>query len=472
MLVSRRQILLAGTVGLTSVALSGCRSIEQAIYPVTDSPDLPVQNPKMSTASALRVLSRVSFGHRPGDVGTLQTLGYQQYVDRQLVPDTIVESEILLTRLRPFGDSLPDDYGLLYEIDDHELIVSLSQATLLRAVYSNRSLYERMVEFWSDHFNIFAFKSLGLPQFTVLYNNEVLRKYALTNFRALLGASVQSAALLSYLDNEYNHRGRPNENYARELMELHTLGVHGGYTQHDVANVAKCLTGWTIDRKWRPGSFNFKDSDHDQTTKYVLSRQINAGGKAEMDEVLDMLADHPSTAKHVATKLLMRFRGDSTPDHVDHVASVFLSSSGDIKKTVRAVLVDCGIFDAPPIFKRPFDYMSSSLRALDADTDGSPSLAGYLATMGQPLFQWPRPDGYTDKSKSWVNSLAARWQFALDLSAGRIQNTSVNWANLAPGAMPAEVLHRIFGTQSLTTTAYSLPETAALALMSPEFQWR
>ena len=227
---------------------------------------------------------------------------------------------ILTVRLRGLADSLDPDTGLLFDEDDHRLIGALRQSAILRAVYSRRQLQERMVEFWSDHFNIYAFKGQG-PQFKVVDDHETIRAHALGKFRDLLGASARSAAMLGYLDNTSNRKGVPNENYARELMELHTLGVHGGYTQRDVKEVARCLTGWTTEKHWHRGRFLFDPDAHDNGAKQVLGLTIApGGGVTDGERVLDMLAGHPSTARHLARKLCVHFLGDAPDAWVSRLA--------------------------------------------------------------------------------------------------------------------------------------------------------
>jgi len=480
--VNRRQFLAVAAAGTVSALLSGCRSLEQMAFPVTFRPDFSVGRPKMSFEDAGRVLGRIGYGHRPGDRSALQLLGLSAFVEMQLLPMTIPESDTLAFRLGALSDQIPNDYGLLFEQDDHALINSLAQAAALQATYSNRSLLERMAEFWTDHFNVFAFKSLDLPQYIALMQLNVLRQHSLGRFRDLLGAAAHSAAILSYLDNDKNRAGAPNENFAREIMELHTLGIHGGYTQEDVRNVARCLTGWTVNTLFNPGSFQFDESLHDHTRKVVFGREVSCTGEQEMESILDQLAEHPATANHIAAKLLMRFRGDIQPDHLDHVATVFLASSGDMKNVLRAIFLECGVIDAPPILKRPFDYVVSSLRALDADSDCRDGIVSAIAKMGQPLFQWPRPDGFPDNSRSWSNCFSPRWQFAIDLTSGEITNTSINWTAKQNDERKSSILDTLLSLpandegriklEAITEQLSSLQECAALGLMSPAFQWR
>ena len=480
--LTRRKLLAAATVTSSAAFLSGCRSLEQLATPVEVDHDAAVSRPQLTTVDATRLLGRAGYGHRPGDRSAVRTIGLEGFVDRQLRPETIAEHPVLTFRLRSLSDQLPNDFGLLFEQDDHALMGSLAQATLLRAVYSNRGLLERTTEFWADHFNIYSYKGERLPQYVVLFHLNILQPYALTTFRELLAATAHSAAILTYLDNETNRAGRPNENYARELMELHTLGIHGGYTQRDVQEVARCLTGWTVNQKFRPASFEFAAHMHDTGAKKVLGRAVIPNGQQEMEGVLDTLATHPATSHHIAGKLLQRFRGDSQRDHREHVASVFRKTDGDIRSTLRAVLVDCGVLDAPPIMKRPFDFVASALRATDSDTDCGAGIISFLEKMGQPMFQWPRPDGFPDRSASWANCLSARWQFALNLAAGKLPNTSIPWKALVTTGSNCEITDHLFAAednavdlQELRAAAagrLTLEEFTSLGLMSPSFQWR
>ncbi|HEX5323812.1 MAG TPA: DUF1800 domain-containing protein, partial [Capsulimonadaceae bacterium] len=340
----------------------------------------------------------------------------------------------------------------------------------------------------SDHFNIYAFKGQG-PQLKVVDDQSTIRKYALGRFRDLLGASARSAAMLGYLDNTVNRKGVPNENYAREIMELHTLGVHGGYTQHDVKEVARCFTGWTSDKSWRRGRFLFDPAAHDDGAKQVLGITILPGGGIHDGErVLDILASHPETAKHLATKLCIRFLGDARQETVSHVASAFLKTGGDIHATLRALLTPQALLAAPPILKRPYDYAVSALRALNADTDAGIGIQKHLENMGQALFGWPMPNGYPEEARAWVGAMVPRWNFALALAGGSIENTSIdlpaiakvgNGARLSnadtliefalgsPASTPSLARLRAIAGRSL-----SAAESAALILMSPEFQFR
>jgi uncharacterized protein (DUF1800 family) len=487
MKTTRRQALGLGVVSMTAGLLSGCETLEQRLTKATlpaDAlpPHLPVQSP------AMRLLSRLAYGPRPGDVARVARLGVTAYVEEQLAPEALAEEPVLTWRLRALADTLDPDTGLLFDEDDKRLVGALRQSALLRAVYSRRQLQERMVEFWGDHFNIYAFKGQG-PQLKVVDDHETIRKHSLGKFRDLLGASAQSAAMLGYLDNTANRKGVPNENYARELMELHTLGVHGGYTQHDVKEVARCLTGWTVENHWHRGRFRFDKDSHDDGVKYVLGVKIASGGGVQDGQrVLDIVAAHPATAKHLATKLCKHFLGEAPPAMVRRLSSAYLQTGGDIKAVLRPLLTSPDLFQAKPILKRPYDYTVSALRAFNVDTDGGVGLQAHLEAMGQPLFAWPMPDGFPEGTRAWTGALIPRWNFALALTGGTISNTTLDTKALEAAGRKHSLeasdtlIELAFGAEAtdpaltdlrVCSSAYPDPkEYAAVVLMSPAFQWR
>jgi len=267
-------------------------------------------------------------------------------------------------------------------------------------------------------------------------DREVIRAHALGNFRELLRASALSPAMLVYLDGKANRKAqgdeKPNENYARELMELHTLGVHGGYRQKDVMEAARCLTGWTVNRKWFRGRVEFHRGQHDDGPKRVLDVDIPAGeGEKDLDRLLDIVVEHPATAQHLSRKLCQRFVADEPPaDLVGRVAKAFRESDYQIKPTLRTLFASDAFRSARGTrFKRPFRYVVSALRALDADTDGI-RLHDWLQRMGQPPFNYPTPDGYPDEPAPWLGTLLWRWNFALELAGNRIPGTRISLKRL------------------------------------------
>ena len=483
----RRRILGLGAVSLAAGLLSGCESLEQrftkeALPADALPPALPVQSP------AVRLLNRLAYGPRPGDVARVARLGVAAYVEEQLSPDALAEEPVLTWRLGTLADILDPDTGLLFDEDDKRLVAALRQSATLRAVYSRRQLQERMVEFWTNHFNIYAFKGQG-PQLKVLDDGETIRKHSLGKFRDLLGASARSAAMLGYLDNTANRKGVPNENYARELMELHTLGVHGGYTQRDVKEVARCLTGWTVENHWHRGRFRFDAGTHDNGTKRVLGVTLLAGGGvSDGERVLDIVAAHPATARHLAHKLCLHFLGDAPQSLVGHMAAVYGQTGGDIKAVLRPLLLSPELLGGRPILKRPFDYAVSALRAFNVDTDGGAGVQRHLEVMGQPLFAWPMPDGFPEGTRAWTGALIPRWNFALALAGRNLENTTLDTAALAAVGRNASLspqdtlLELAFGARAddpaladlrACADAHADPsEWAAVVLMAPAFQWR
>ncbi|HYW74653.1 MAG TPA: DUF1800 domain-containing protein [Pyrinomonadaceae bacterium] len=331
------------------------------------------------------------------------------------------------------------------------IVTELQRAKLLRAVYSDRQLYELMVDFWENHFSVFANKDDDRYLLTG-YDRETIRPFAMGRFRDLLGATAHSPAMLFYLDNWRSSVPRPypakgdkpagvdgglNENYARELMELHTLGVDGGYTQKDVQEVARCFSGWTIQKPNEQGLFLYRPGLHDDGEKIVLGHKILAGGGiADGERVLDLLATHPSTAKFIATKLARRFISDDPPQAViDRAAAVFLKTDGNIRETLRAVITSPEFFSAPAYrakVRSPFEYVAAAMRAMNAETDGDRPVLDFISRMGQPLFGRITPDGYPDRGDQWLSSgaMIARLNFAAALATNRLRGTNVEFKKL------------------------------------------
>ncbi|MDX6498545.1 MAG: hypothetical protein QOG23_1805 [Blastocatellia bacterium] len=367
----------------------------------------------------------------------------------------------------------------------------LQMSRILRAVYSERQLQEVMVDFWTNHFNVYAAKGAD-RWFLTSYDRDTIRPHTLGKFYDLLLADAQSPAMLFYLDNfqsvspnaqqpqrpggqrgalgelmrirnpilmsnnprqqtpqQTQQRRGINENYARELMELHTLGVEGGYTQKDVQEVARCFTGWTIlqprgggaaaaalmgrDARDNAGKFIFRPGVHDNGEKNVLGHKIPAGGGMKDGlMVLDILAHHPATAKFIATKLVRRFVSDDPPPAlVDRVAQTFIKTDGDIREVLKVVFFSPEFNSAEAYrakVKRPFELAVSAVRTLGADTNGGPQFHQWLARMGQPLYGFQTPNGYSDLAENWVNTgaLLERMNFGLALVSNRIPGTRVD----------------------------------------------
>ncbi len=482
---SRRRILQAGSAAL---ALGGCDSsagwnaLARRLEPrerIGGPPDDP-------SDPAAHVLGRAGFGARPGDAERLRRIGVGAYVREQLAPERIDDSACEV-RVRRF-ETLHARAGDLFEYKRKVVEDELVRVTILRAVHSRRQLFEAMVHFWTDHFNVGLGKG-DCAWLKTADDRDVIRRHALGSFRDLVRASALSPAMLVYLDGQANRRGvdggRPNENYARELLELHTLGVRGGYTQQDVMEAARCLTGWTVRKKWNRGGVEFDPTGHDDGAKEVLGVRIPAGGgERDLDLLLDAILAHPSTAEHLAGKLCRRFVADAPPPGlVARVAAAFRESGGRIAPTLERLFLSEEFLAARGTrLKRPFDFVVSALRALDADTDGGPALQAWLARMGQSPFGYPTPDGYPDEPEPWLGTLLWRWNFAAELAGNGIKGTRVDLDDLAGGAGEALAAH-LLGRQpspeegeTIRSASRGLAPAAArelsvaLLLASPAFQ--
>lgn len=546
----------------------------------------------------LHVLNRLGYGPRPGDVERVKAIGLQKYIDQQLDPssidDRVAENkvkglEIFSMSTAEVFQKYPNPGALLRQLEGGkqaqaekaekqaqavtndangdaagekdkaaadaaqrerreklqqlyreydlrpagQLMPQIVSNRVLRAVYSERQLQEVMVDFWQNHFNVFSGKN-AVRWYIPSYERDVLRKYALGNFKDLLVATAQHPAMLYYLDNfesvapnSQQKKGgngrlaelvktgnltprmreqiktrqgltddqldqrvkqlqqaakRPqrgiNENYARELMELHTLGVDGGYTQNDIIEVAKAFTGWTIvdPRGYRraaagmidgteeqrlaklqrqagipddadSGQFYFNERWHDDGTKTVLGHKINAGGVKDGLEVLDLLVKQPATAKFIARKLCVKFVSDQPSDAlVGRVADAFSRSNGDIKTTLRAIFNDKEFF-APETYrakiKTPFELAVSSIRALGGTTNAGPAMLAMLNKLGEVPYGYQAPTGYPDSAEDWVNTgaLLERLNFAVALASNRLPGTRVDLKTFT-GASRTEVLNK------------------------------
>ena len=383
----------------------------------------------------------------------------------------------------------------------------LSEGKLYRAILSNRQLQEAMVDFWYNHFNVFLDK--GNDRFMVpSYEREAIRPHVLGHFRDLLESTATAPAMLFYLDNwqsvapDIARRGRGgkqtrglNENYGRELLELHTLGVDGGYTQKDVTEAARCFTGWTIKDPRGGSTFFYNDRVHDKGEKIVLGVTIPAGGgKDDAEKVLDILAKHPSTARFISKKLAQRFVADEPPQAlVDRMAKTFLDSDGDIRAVMTTMLtskefLSQGAYHAK--VKTPFEMIVSSIRATGAEVDYAFPLANRIAQLGQPLYRKVEPTGYSSANAEWINSasLLARMNFALDLTQNKVQGTKVDQARFKDD--PAHTARLMLFTNPTTPTRDAIDRAiadqktknpkappspamvAGLVIGSPDFQRR
>jgi uncharacterized protein (DUF1800 family) len=434
----------------------------------------------------IHVFNRLGYGPRPGDVERAKQMGLAAYMDRQLdpgrLPDERAEAAVQIfpavaLSITKVLQTYPEpDPKLLAKVQSGEMsqqelrqiaplekrpariAAELQAVKLTRAVLSERQLLEVMVDFWFNHFNVDARK--GAVKWMVAdYERAAIRPHALGKFRDLLLATARHPAMLFYLDNWMStradlvvragpQRGRQmglNENYAREIMELHTLGVDGGYTQQDVIDVARAFTGWSIEKPREQGTFVFRAAAHDQGEKHILGHVLlPGGGEADGVRVIDILSRHPSTATFIATKLVRRFVSDDPPPAlVERAARTFRDTDGDIRR-VMVTIVSSPEFFSPEAYrakiKTPLEIVASSVRALDgelAPPAGGPqqpgggfTLAQQVGKLGEPLYQQQPPTGYPDVAEAWVNTgaLLNRMNFALGLTANRVPGVRVDLA--------------------------------------------
>jgi len=506
-------------------------------------------SPLTEDQKILHALNRLGYGPRPGDVERVKARGLAAYLEEQLYPEAIPDpavdrelknlSVLSMTTSELMREFPQPDPKLRQKIANGEMsraeamemfplekrpvriVGELQSAKLIRAVGSERQLQEVMVDFWFNHFNVFAGKG-AVKWMLVSYERDAIRPYALGKFRDLLLATARHPAMLFYLDNWMSVRndfqaGREggrgpkglNENYARELMELHTLGVDGGYTQKDVIEVARCFTGWTIDQPRSGGGFVFRRLAHDNGEKVVLGHRIPAGGgQRDGEQVIDILVRHPSTAKFIATKLVRRFVGDEPPPAlVARVAETFARTDGDIRAVLTTIITSPEFWAAETYrakIKKPFELVASAIRATGGATSGGPALARAVAQIGEPLYAAQPPTGYPDVAEAWVNTgaLLSRMNFALSLAENRFSGTRVDFGRLVGNAdrrSPTELLDRLLtgllhgqvtaGTREVLARQLTDPEITratsddrtihpdvekivALVLGSPEFQRR
>jgi uncharacterized protein (DUF1800 family) len=381
----------------------------------------------------------------------------------------------------------------------------LTEGKLYRAILSNRQLQEQLVDFWYNHFNVFLDK--GNDRYLVpTYEREAIRPHVLGHFRDLLESTATAPAMLFYLDNwqsvapevaRRQNKGKQsrglNENYGRELLELHTLGVDGGYTQKDVTEVARCFTGWTIKNPQAGSGYTYNDRVHDKGEKIVLGVKIPAGGGREDGEkVLDILARHPSTARFISKKLAQRFVADEPPQELlDRMAKTFSDTNGDIRAVLSTMLnskefLSQGAYQSK--MKTPFEMIVSAIRATGADVDYAFPLANRIAQLGQPLYRKLEPTGYSNTNAEWINSasLLARMNFALDLTQNKVQGSKVDQTRFKddpvhtarlmlftnPTAPTREAIERALAEQKSKNVAPSPALVAGLVLGSPDFQRR
>jgi hypothetical protein len=454
------------------------------------------------SASAQRVvgeaeaalLRRATLGPTTLDYARIDTIGYEAWLEEQLNYSTLDDSalEDALHAELPTLSLSSSQLWSRYEDNQFVPVYELWLATVFRALYSPRQLFERMTIFWSNHFSIDIFadyQALLKP----IDERDVVRAHALGKFPDMLEASAHSAAMLLYLTNDSNEKNHPNENYARELMELHTMGADRGYTEEDVKEVARCFTGWTWSDPYRAlpaeevGTFRFDKYIHDSQSKKVLGRKIPAGGDtSDGERVLALLARRDETADFIATKMVRWLHGyDPSPKVLKKVAKAYQRSGGDITTMLRTALRAKQIGAVSPKIKRPFHLMISALRALAIDLENPGDFLGYLADAGHLPFDWTPPNGYPDTSQWWSSLLIPRWDFgnatgsgylgpldpAIDDPSGGadkiVQRINVLLLNGEMTDATRDALTKFLGGRKSRTR---VREAIGLALSSPEFQ--
>ena len=476
---TRRDFLKLGGTLATASLLAACQPAEETpnvIPPKINAEDVPPIQNIAPPAAALEILalSRLSFGIRPGDIESFLALGgndderLRTYVEQQLNPDSIDDAEFE-NRYNAAGfetlhksleelyadhiannpyDSNDDSYWDWYSLPARELL----DATVLRAVYSRKQIVELLADFWHNHFNVYFWQDDGVP-LLVSYNRDVLRKHMLGNFRQMLEAVASHPSMLYYLNQNNSSDAGPNENFARELFELHTLGAENylgvrdpntvekdangisiGYVDNDVYEAARCLTGWRIeddiyeyeDNIEKTGRFLYYKPWHDRFNKLVLGQYIPADQEDLKDgrDVLDLLAYHPGTARFIARKLCRRFISDTPPDSVVQAAAAafteFRDAPDQLKRVMETILLSDEFKQTwGQKIKRPFEASISMIRALNSDFTRAPSgIAWMTGMMGQPIFERRSPDGYPDIKEAWANSMSIlyRWNFAVSIT--------------------------------------------------------
>ncbi len=512
-------LLVLGLAGCSGVGRSAAapRLTASVHPPAPINISLP-PSPLNEEQKILHVLNRLGYGPRPGDLERVKAMGLAVYIQQQLFPETIPDPEVerqlkgfptlTMTTAQLLREYPQPDPKLLKRLESGQMsraelmelyppekrpvqiINELQSAKLLRAVASERQLQEVMVDFWFNHFNVFSGK--GAERWMVTsYERDAIRPHALGKFRDLLLATARHPAMLFYLDNWVSvrndlqanrHVGRGatglNENYARELLELHTLGVDGGYTQKDIIEVARCFTGWSIQQPRTEGSFIFRPATHDPGEKMVLGHRIPPrGGEHDGERVIDILAHRPSTAKFIATKLVRRFVSDDPPGTlVDRVAETFLRTDGDIRSLLVTIITSPEFFSEKSYrakIKKPLELVVSAVRATGGTTIGGPALARAVAQIGEPLYGAQPPTGYSDVAEAWVNTgaLLARLNFALSLTENRLPGTRVDLGRFLDGAArgsPAQVLDRLLAGLVYSQVSPETRETLTRQMKDPE----
>jgi len=495
---SRRRFFALGASA--AAGLAAAQTLEAQRPKSRGSSPFPTGRPANTAADpsaawsdpVLRLVRRITMGMNPEEVALARRLGYAGYLDYQLrasaIDDTAIES-IVASRLPMTQMPL----AMLAMQDGNEINSQLADATWYRAAFSKAQLRERMVDFWTDHFTV-SLNKVGYLK--LIDDRDVIRANALGTFPELLRATSQSAAMLRYLDQNLSRTPTPNQNYAREIMELHTLGVDGGYSQTDVAELSRILTGWTV---VGAGTFAFNRNFHDRNAKMFLGRVFPAMPatatdvqmKAEGDAAIQMLVAHPSTAAYLSLKMARWLLAYEPPQAVvDATAATYMSTGGDIKAMIRTILSGKNLMASPAKYKRPFHLAISAMRGMNAQVVNIRQARQRADQMGMPVFMWEQPNGYPDRVDWWSGLVIARWSYMQYLSTQvsttttRVDSTPFRVSDTADGVV-AQIATRLFGgeispalrSQLLTYLrggAYSdarVRETISLAVSAQEYQW-
>jgi uncharacterized protein (DUF1800 family) len=441
----------------------------------------------------LRLVRRITMGATPEELALARRLGYAGYLDYQLRASEIDDSAIEATIAARLPMTQMTPAMLAMQMDTNEVANQLADGTWYRAAFAKAQLRERMVEFWTDHFTI-SLNKVGYRK--LVDDRDVIRPNALGTFPELLRATAHSGAMLMYLDQNTSRTPTPNQNYAREIMELHTLGVDGGYTQTDVAELSRILTGWSTTG---PGTFQFNRNLHDRNAKVFMGRTFPAMPttatdvqmKAEGDAAIQMLVAHPSTAAYLSLKMARWLLSYEPPQAViDATAATYLATGGDIKAMIRTILSGKHLMAAPAKYKRPFHLAVSAMRAMGASVVNVRAVRQTSDRMGMPVFMWEQPNGYPDRVDWWSGLVITRWAYMQYLST--LNSTTVAQVDVMPFRSPdtadgvvAQIGTRLFGGEmppvlraqllmylrGATYNEARVRETLALAASAQEFQW-
>jgi Protein of unknown function (DUF1800) len=494
--LSRREVFKASAAVAASAALSG---IAEALPPFFQSPKAQIPGVGAFAgplASPHALVHRITFGYSPAEAKLFDSKGFAGYLEYHLAPDKIVDSVAATKVANLFPSYSLSPYQAVqqgYQAWDY--IDDSVGAQITRQLFSKRQLYEIMVDFWMDHFNVYCWKAYWyFPPFV----RDVIRPNALGTFPALLNAVAASGAMMEYLDNSSNRQGNYNENFARELLELHTIGVESAYPEDEVYTVTRCFTGWSNvsdPNNKNFGAFVYNDVDHEQYPKHLsfLNMDIPAYGRIkDGQQVLTALASHPSTKRHIAKKLITKFLTYSPPEAlISAVVDTYTKTGGDIKAMLRVILTPANLTTvATPKLKRPNHFVASATRATNSDMDEAWGVWDILDRGRQVPFNWAPPNGYPDRYDSWSKNLLPRWLFGNSATVGQIYYYFSGVLGLFPSRKPSDIVASIetnlFGcvlpanrkTQMLNyfartdrATNNEIRELVGLVLAGPEFQW-